>query len=583
MPSLKLFIFLHLAIFSTLAPAKHKAYPRGSLDSSLSSHIEARSSPSGKSFKYDVVIYGTSPGAITAAIQVKRMGKTVAIVTPDEHLGGLTSSGLGWTDSKNGKGQIGGIAQEFYIKVFQYYEKDTAWTSEKRDEYSQAVSSAQPGPAIDKTNSMQYTFEPKVAESIFTTWVKDGKIPVHSGESLDRSESGVQKSGPKIQSFRTESGKVFSGLQFIDAGYEGDLMKAAGISCTVGRESSSTYNEDLNGMRIKMDDSYDKVDPYKTKGKSDSGLLSGVQDPIPSPLPKGFTGSKDPLRVMSFNYRLCLTQSKDNKVPLTKPDDYDESEFELLLRVLEAGHEASFTHQGMPNHKTDSNSQGLVSFDLVGGNLDHKTPYSEASYDERKKMIAQHKKYQQGVLWTLANHPRVPEDQRKKNAEWGLAKDEFTSNGNWPYAIYIREARRMIGEYVFKQSDVENRKVPSGDIAAGLGAYSMDNHVIRRIVYDSKIYDEGYFYHKTSSTPYPIPYKSLVPKKNDATNFLNPVTISATHVGFSSMRMEPTYMILGQTAGTAAVMAIEQKVAVQDIDKDKLKQRLLKDKQKLSA
>lgn len=585
-PSFVVLCLSYLFVFAARSSASPVAWPSASPHPSALPNAYAKPAESASgTFNYDVVIYGNSPGTITAAIQVKRMNRTVAIINPEGHLGGLTSSGLGWTDSKNGKGQIGGVAWEFYGAVYTHYQNDSVWTEETRSEYKSQVPNAQPGPSIDETNKVQYTFEPKAAESIFNTWVDDQGIKVYLNELLDRSAGGVTKSGTTITAIQTLSGKTFTASQFIDAGYEGDLMAAAGISYSVGRESSSMYGESLAGEVLDKDNGYANVDPYVTKGDPSSGLLQGIQDTLPSPLPQGFNGTADHTRIQSFNFRLCLTRITDNMVPITKPDGYDESEYELLLRVLEAGHEANFTASGMPNHKSDSNSQGKVSLDLVGGdfNVAAGLTYGDASFDERNTMIANHKSYQQGLMYTLAHNERVPADQRARNALWGYAKDEFTSNGNWPYSIYIREARRMVGSYVFTEADVLNNQGYVGDSIAGLGSYSLDNHVVRRVVENGTIYDEGGFYQAISTTPYPIPYKSLIPKDDEVTNLLNPVTISASHVGYSSVRMEPTFMILGQTAGTAAVMAIEQECSVQDVDRNQLTARLKSDGQKLSA
>ena len=530
----------------------------------------------------DVVIYGGTPAAITAAVQLKRMGKSAVIVSPDEHLGGLTSSGLGWTDSKNGEA-IGGIAREFYSAVYNHYLSDAAWShNETRDEYLDMRVSAQPGPAVDTANKVQWTFEPKVAEYIFDTWVKDQKVEVYRGERLDRSSGGVSKSGAQIMGFKTESGKIFTGKQFIDAGYEGDLMAAAKVSYSVGRESKAAHGESLAGKILQVNDAYSSVDPYVKKGDASSGLLPGIEDTLKTI--SGFNGTDDDLRIQSFNFRLCLTHITDNLIPFAKPSDYKDSNYELLLRFIEAGHASSFTISSMPNHKTDSNSEGHVSLDFLGGqfNAATHTTYPEATYSERDAMITAHKSWQQGFMWTIANHPRVPKAQRDKNSAWGYAKDEFTSNSNWPYGIYVREARRMKGLHVMTQQDIEERMGAGDDATAGMGAYSLDSHVSRRVVYEGQIYDEGGFYIEQSTTPYVIPYGVILPQASEAVNFLNPVTISATHVALGSIRMEPVYMILGQTAGTAAALAIDNNVSVQDVDRHSLNMQLLKDEQRLT-
>lgn len=547
-----------------------------SISSLSQASAESIAAPAGSnittSFQYDIIVYGSTPAAITAALQVKQMGKTVAIVCPEAVLGGLTTSGLGWTDSKDGN-VIGGLARKFYQDVFTHYDTDskTVWKHENRTEYLDMHIEAQPGPAIDEGNKIQWTFEPRVAETIFAKWITDANIPVYSGEQINRDKGGVTKAGPTITSITTVSGKTFKGAQFIDAGYEGDLMATANIQYRVGRDSHGDYGEKLAGVFLETTgDTYDGVDPYVKRGDESSGLLHGIEDSVASPLPMDFTGASDSIRLQSFNYRLCLSKEPKNAVPFTKPDNYSESTYELLLRVLEAGHKSTFSDQAMPNKKTDSNSDGPFSFDFVGGNFDAETKltYSEASYAQREAMIKRHKDYQMGYLYTMAHSSRIPEEHRQFVAQYGLAKDEFVSNENWPYQLYIREARRMQGQHILTQNDVQNAAGYIGGKVAGMGSYSIDSHVVRRVAQEGKIYNEGGFY-VMNSKPYAIPYGAIVPKKQDATNFLNPVTVSASHVGFGSIRMEPTYMVLGQSAAIGAVHAIEQGRAVQDVDQKK--------------
>ncbi|PRP87879.1 hypothetical protein PROFUN_02616 [Planoprotostelium fungivorum] len=532
------------------------------------------------SYQYDVVIYGTTPAAITAAIQITRMGKTVAIVGPETHIGGLTTSGLGWTDCKNSKA-IGGIARQFYQKIYYYYLNNSTWTSENRSHYIARRIGAQPGPAIDEKNGVQWTFEPKVAEKVFETWMKAGKIPIYRGEYLNRKKGATIVQNNTIQSFTTLSGKTFQASVFIDAGYEGDLMAAAGISYRVGRDSADDYQEPLAGKRVTIDDGYKGVDPYVIKGNVTSGLLFGIETVVNLTSPNHFTGSADPVRLQSFNFRLSLTQFKNNSIPFTRPSGYDATRYELLLRYLEAGLKSDFTTQLMPNGKTDSNSQGRISFDLLGGNYDWKkgTSYSEASYDKRKEMYDHHRDWQSGLLYTLSNDERVPASLRKRISSWGYARDEFIDNDHWPYQLYVREARRMNGEFNLIQHDAQHPHHYSNDTTIGLASYSLDSHVVRRVVVDGHIYDEGGFYFNNPT--FPIPYGCMLPVSSEITNFLNPVTLSASHVAFGSVRMEPTYMILGQAAGTAAVHAIEEGKGVQSIDRQKLYDRLKKDGQSL--
>lgn len=536
--------------------------------------------------EYDVVIYGGTSAAITAAVQVRRMGKSVAIVCPEKHIGGLTTSGLGWTDSKNGNA-IGGLAREFYHRVWEHYQNPAAWDRQTRESYLQMKVGAQPGLAIEEGKKVMWTFEPKAAEQVMEEWLAAEKIPVFRNEWLDRAK-GVQKQGTRIVSLITRSGKTFRGKVFIDAGYEGDLMAASGVRFRIGRDSAREFNEPLNGIRFPIkgvdkyysENEYHGIDPYVTPGNPASGLLPGIESEIKGEMP---LGDADPNRLQSFNYRLCLTQETANRVSFPKPDGYDEKRYELLFRLLAVGQESLFTTQAMPNRKTDSNSQGKMSGDYVGGSfsLAEGLHYSDASYERRNRMIEDHRHYHQGLLWTMANHERVPEALRRKASVWGLSKDEFVDNANWPYQLYIREARRMVGATVVTQHHVQMKSGYEVKDSIGLGSYSLDSHVVRRIVIDGKIRDEGGFY-VWWDTPYPLPYGCMVPRKEEVTNLFVPVTVSATHAAFGSIRMEPTYMILGQAAGTAAVLALQKNGAVQDVEYSELAKQLTKDGQVLA-
>ncbi|XWW97879.1 hypothetical protein V2A60_005875 [Cordyceps javanica] len=529
--------------------------------------------------QHDVLIYGCTTAGIIAGIQVHRMNRTVALVCPEKHLGGMTTSGLGWTDSKHGSA-IGGIAKEFYEKIYSHYQSDTAWNRETRQQYRNRKITAQPGPAIDDKNKVQWTFEPHVAEKILEDWMKAGKIEIHRGDPLDRSKGSVTLKGDQIISFTTKSGKKWRASIFIDASYEGDLMAAAGIPFRLGSESESDFGESLAGIQIQETSSYWKLDPYVKKGDPNSGLLRGIERTIPASHRKN--GASDVGRLQPFNYRLSLTQQKDNQIPFFKPASYDERDHELLLRFIEASnHTEFFTQQLMPNLKTDSNSKNAVSTDLMGGNYNHseQTTYLSVSDTERAAMTQKHKIYTQGFFWTLANHPRVPKSIRDSVKSFGYAKDEWVSNNNWPYEIYIREGRRMKAEYTMTQSDVQQPK-KLNDSIVGLGSYTLDVHEVERIVIDNVVYNEG-LVHTPIARPFPIWYKSLVPERNGLKNFINPITLGSTHVAFASIRMEPTYMIMAQSGATAAVQALEQCVAVQNVDRKKLSDRLNQDHQKI--
>ncbi|KKP00489.1 hypothetical protein THAR02_07402 [Trichoderma harzianum] len=559
-------------------------FPNISTPFPLRSQIGKRSDcPQPGATTYDIVIYGSTPAALVAAIQTTRMNRTVAIVSPSNHIGGMTTSGLGWTDSKNGNA-IGGIAREFYSRVYNYYKSDTAWTRETRTDYISKQIAAQPGPAIDETNQVQWTFEAHVAESIFEDWMQELNIPIFRNETLPMSTDSVTIKDNRITSITTESGHVYDALMFMDASYEGDFMAAAQIPFRIGREAQSEFDESLAGIQIAAEEGYLGMSPYFTPDDPDSGLIKGIDHIVTDDEAKTLNGTADNYRLQAFNYRLSLTQTTDNQIPFTKPDDYDEASYEILLRYIEAGyHDLFFTKQLMPNLKTDTNSNGGVSTDFLGGNFDNvkKTNYIEESYAQRAAIRQTYKTYTQGFFWTLANHPRVPQRFRDSASTWGYAKDEWTSNGNWPYEIYIREARRMQGNFTMTQGDVQTPQTFADDSVIGLGSYTLDCHEAERIVIDSEIYNEG-LVHTPVPQPFPIPLGSIIPQSSDVVNFLNPVTMSSTHVAFAAIRMEPTYMIMGQSAATAAVFAIEQCVNIQDVDRAQLSDRLAEDKQVLS-
>ncbi|KAG4255912.1 hypothetical protein FPRO03_04860 [Fusarium proliferatum] len=522
------------------------------------------------SHESDVIIYGNTVAALAAAIQTVRMNRTATLVFPTSRIGGLTTSGLGWTDSKDGN-TIGGIAREFYGKVYDYYDNDDAWTRETRDDYLAKHIQAQPGPAIG--DKVQWTFEPKVAEEILEKWIKDEGIPVFRNESILRTSSGVKKDGTVIKSFQTQSGSNFSGKMFIDAGYEGDLMETAGISYRVGREDKQEFDESAAGIHFNEPRRLAAIDPYNDPDDPDSGLLPGVGRVITKFAALESRGKKDH-RLQAFNYRLSLTREDDNKVEFFKPDRYNESDYKILIRYIKTGYLGPFfTTQLMPNLKTDTNAAGQISTDLIGGSYNKTSNYAEYSYEEREAAAKRHKVWAQGLLWTLANHKDVPDFIRKNTSAWGYAKDEWTDNGNWPYEIYIREARRMNGVYTMTQADIQHPKPYDNDTVVAVGYYTLDVHQVERVVINDRIHDEGLI-HVPNPGPFSVPYGSIVPKREDATNFVNPVTMSATHIALSAIRMEPVYMIMGQSAGAAAVLAIEDNVAVQDVDRKKLKGRL---------
>ncbi len=532
--------------------------------------------PQTEAKEYDVVVYGGTSGAVTAAVQAKRLGKSAVIVCPDTHLGGLSSGGLGWTDTGN-KAVIGGLAREFYHRVWKHYQTPEAWKWQQRSEYGDK---GQGTPAIDGAQRTMWIFEPHVAEAVFDEFVKEYQIPVYRDEWLDR-KSGVKKEGDRITSITMLSGKTFSGKMFIDATYEGDLMAAAGVSYHVGREANSVYGEEWNGVQTGVlhhrhhfgpNAVKEKISPYKVPGEPASGLLPRISGADP-----GQYGAGDK-KIQAYCFRMCLTNHDENRVPFPKPEGYDPGQYELLLRIYDAGWRQTFAKfDPIPNFKTDTNNHGPMSTDNIGYNYD----YPEASYARRKEIIKEHETYQKGWLYFIANDPRVPAEVQKKMQKWGLAKDEFTDNGNWPHQLYIREARRMIGEFVMTENELL-KKQPTPD-SVGMGSYTMDSHNVQRYVTpEGYVQNEGDIGVSTRG-PYEIAYGSLVPKKGECANLLVPVCVSSSHIAFGSIRMEPVFMILGHSAASAAAIALDQKLDVQDVPYEQLKAQLIKEGQVLEA
>ena len=525
-----------------------------------------------KTYSHDVVIYGGTSAAISAAVQVKSMGKTVVVVSPDKYLGGLSSSGLGWTDSGK-KEAIGGVARDFYHRVWRHYQSVDSWRWQKMDEYGNR---GQGAPAIDGDRRTMWIFEPHVAGLIFESWVKENELEVYRDEWLDR-EKGVNKEGTKIRSISTLSGNTYQGSVFLDCTYEGDLMASSGVSYFVGRESNSVYGESLSGVQIKRARSHQfkgRVDPFVIKGDPSSGLLARISDQSP-----GNEGEGDS-KMQAYNFRLCLTQVEDNRIAFPKPDQYDPLQYELLLRTLIQDSRHVFgKFDPIPNAKTDTNNHGPFSTDNIGMNY----LYPEAGYEERKEIILEHERYQKGYFYFLCNDPRVPEDVRNKMNTWGLAKDEFEYNGYWPHQIYVREARRMVSNFVITELNIRGKSETPRSI--GMGSYTMDSHNVQRYVAKDEngmayVQNEGDV-QVNPGGPYQISYGSIIPKVNECSNLLVPVCVSSSHIAFGSIRMEPVFMILAQSAATAAVLSIEDEISVQEVPYPKLKERLKVDGQVL--
>ena len=517
-----------------------------------------------------MVIYGGTSAAVTAAVQLSRMGKSVIIVCPEEHLGGLTASGLGWTDTGN-KEVIGGIAREFYHRVYKYYDDPETWKWEARSEYG---NKGQGTPAIDGKNRTMWIFEPHIAEKVFEDLVREENVTVIRDAWLDRS-AGVKIDQGTIESITMEDGATYQADIFIDATYEGDLMAAAGVSYHVGRESLETYGEKWNGVQVGVlhhghhfGDM--QISPYIVPGDPGSGVLPRISTDDP-----GEKGAGDD-KVQAYCYRTCLTKVEENRVPFHKPENYDANEYALLPRIFAAGwNEVFHKFDAIPNAKTDVNNHGPFSFDNIGMNYD----YPEGTYEQRKAIIEEHINYQQGLLYYLANDPAVPEEIRSEMSQWGYAKDEFVDTDHWPHQIYVREARRMIGDYVMTEHEIMGDTYVEQPI--GMGSYTMDSHNTQRY-----ITEEGYVQNEGDigvhpDQPYSIALGTVVPKSSECKNLLVPVAVSSSHIAFGSIRMEPVFMILGQSAATLAGLALDQSVGIHDISYDELKSHLVKDGQVL--
>ncbi len=532
----------------------------------------------------DIVIYGSSPAAISAAVQAKRMGASAVIVSPETRIGGLTTGGLGQTDIGN-KNAFGGIALEFYRDVAKWYADSEHWTRQTPDEYRPGGQTA----GTMGADSM-WTFEPSAALAILEGWERRDALDIRRGEWLDRERGVVKKSG-RIAAIRTLSGNVYRGKVFVDATYEGDLMAAAGISYTVGREANSVYGETISGVQFreaKFHQLKGYVSPYVVEGKPESGLLPGIE-PF-NPNEKDGDGDK---RVQAYNFRMCLTDYPENRIPFRKPANYDEKEYELLLRNCAKGETAvPWINSKMPNRKTDTNNRLGFSTDFIGRNYE----WPEASYARRAEIFKAHLDYQQGLMWTLANHPRVPERIRAEVSRWGTCKDEFRDGpgDGWQSQLYVREARRMVGEYVMTEHECRGDRTVPHPVA--MGAYTMDSHNVRRVVTakgnaknEGDVEDHGRYSawgpdaakrkNGGKMKPYGIDYGSLTPKRGECANLLVPVCLSASHMAFGSIRMEPVFFALGQVAGTAASMAAANGSAVQDVPYAELRKRLLGDGQ----
>lgn len=496
--------------------------------------------PAQADHQVDICIYGGSSAGVIAAYTAKKAGHSVLLIEPGKHLGGLTSGGLGYTDIGN-KYAIRGLSLEFYRQIGRHYGKFEQWI-----------------------------FEPHVAESLFTDYVQRAKLQVLYQHRI----VAADKENGRIQSIRLEANGTtvnVSAKMFIDCTYEGDLMAKAGVSYTVGREANDVYNETYNGVQL-LDGHQipDGVDPYKTPGDPSSGLLWGIS---PATLqPKG-TGDK---LVQAYNYRICLTNDPANMVPITRPDNYDPARYDLLARLIKAQPQRTklndyFIWSRMPNNKTDINNRNGFSTDMIGANYE----YPEADYKKRAEIIKAHEDYTKGLLYFFATDPRAPKPAQEEMRKWGYPKDEYTDNGHWSPQLYIREARRMVGAYVMTQANCTGKEVvPDG---VGMAAYTMDSHNTQRIVIEKNgkkmVKNEGNV-EVGGFPPYPVSYRALIPKAEECKNLLVPVCLSASHIAYGSIRMEPVFMALAQASAVAAHEAIAGNISVQEVDAAKISSTL---------
>ncbi len=519
----------------------------------------------------DLVIYGGTAGGIISAVSAAREGMSVVILEPSQHVGGMVTGGLGRTDIGVWQ-SIGGMSAEFYRRVGKHYEDPAAWKFESREEFL-----ARSDRDRQRLSGAEWWFhEPSVATKIFNEMLEEEGLSVLTGRRLQ----SVRMDGKRIASITCENGGSYAGRIFIDATYEGDLMAMAGVSYHVGRESSAQYGEKFAGV-LPSEYSTRKqwdvdVSPYDEEGN----LLYGIQE-----VERGEVGAGDH-KVQAYNYRICLTDVPENRVPITRPENYDPSRYDLLARyVAKRGHLPLFKPSGnwgffkpgtVPNRKTDINDGGPFSTDFIGMNWD----YPEGDQITREVILQEHLDYTKGLLYFVGHDPRVPEDIRKEMLQWGYPKDEYTENDHWTPQLYVREARRMVGAYVVTSHDIETKRTKEDSI--GMGSYGADSHLVQRIAWNGVVRNEG---NPNDFTPghntWEIPYRAITPKKEECENLLVTFCVSASHMGFASVRMEPVFMIVSESASLAARIALEKDLAVQDVSYEHLHPRLVERKQKL--
>ena len=515
----------------------------------------------------DICVYGGTSAGITAAVQAARLGKTVVMLEPGTHLGGLTAGGLGATDIGN-KHVIGGISREFYERVAQHYADDGVWKWETREEYFAERTTRTKLTETQGPGASMWTFEPSVAQKIYRDMLAEAKVEVRTQQKLQT----VKKQGSRITEIQLGNGDVYGAKVFIDASYEGDLMAKAGVRYHVGREGNSVYGETLNGIRPRTPKNQigGSIDPYVIPGDPASGLI-----PLIQPGDGGTPGGGD-YRVQAYNFRLCFTDVPDNRMTLAPPANYDPDRYELAARradaIIAAGATPKMSNfctlRWMPNRKTDFNNGSGISTDFVGANYE----YPDADYEKRAAIWQAHEDYVRGFWYYLSTSPRIPEGLREQFLNFGPAKDEFPETGGWPSQLYVREARRMISDYVMTEHNCRSDIVAEDPV--GMAAYGMDSHNAQRIVQNGAVKNEGDV-QEHELGPYGISYRSIVPRASQCENLVVPVCVSASHIAFGSVRMEPVFMVLGQSSAVVASLAIDRGVAVQALPYEVLSEHLL--------
>lgn len=536
----------------------------------------------------DVIVYGGTSGGVIAAVEAARLGKSVTLIEPGRHLGGMSASGLGMTD--NGSTEtIGGLSREFYQRVYRFYQKPENWRWQNREDYLSWLPKiwGVDGPRMEEIKA-EFLFEPRAAESVFNDMVREAGVNVVLNERLDL-KHGVKKTGAHLASIKMESGREFAAKVFIDASYEGDVMAKAGVSYIVGREPNSQYGETLNGAFPFTPAAFPKISPYVVAGDPSSGLLPGIEPKPPGP--KG-TGDR---RVQTYNFRICLTDIEENRVPISKPASYNPLNYELLMRHIATmknvkpgprkhaavglrgnGGDLGINFELVPNRKTDSNSGSEFGSDFVG----HSYDWADGDYALRERRWQEHKDYTLGLLWFLGHDERLPPEVRDEMQRWGLPKDEFADCDHFPFQLYVREARRMISDFVVTENDARGTRTSDDRVA--LASYPLDSHGVTLYVDEEGLLhrERGFF---VGAKPFLISYKALRPRAAECDNLLVLSCLSASHAAYGSVRMEPVFMMLGHAAGAAASIAIDKNVTTQNVPYAALRERLVSEKQILDV